>query len=275
MRTPTYRDTPLFEAHALRALGCLVPIPFVAQILFALAGAMKSRSPRSTQKARNMVASEIVEAVTVDEPIHSGFVFYARPFAADHKSTISAASWRHAHDARLRVLDFETALTDMWWDYAPVVGLKTTEGSYGAGWVRVTEEGEWINLAKKLIFRASTILLLPGDTPGVVSEYRLIVSANRLARAVFVMPPSVRRYQAEAASEWSRVALLVLEQFGWQFPCYDARGRLFMLSAAGEVTLSTRLSWRHTLNGMRYSISRFRKACRAARDAGTKCHANV
>ena len=257
VRMPWYRDTPLFEAHALRALGCISPIPFVAPIFFALARELKSSSPRATQPGRNSEAKKIATSVRTGEAVR--FALYLRAFAADHRIGRSQADWRHAHSSLERILPFETTLTDMWWDHLPVVGLSTTTDIYGPGWITV-QECDWKSTIAEFLGQASNILLVPFDTSGIVSECAMIDATGCLERVVFVMPPATWRGRRGNRAEWARVATLVAERFDWQFPTYDPRGRLFTLAYDGALRLNVRFSWRHTLNGMRSSIARFLNA---------------
>ena len=282
MQIPTYSEAPSLVDRVLSFLGasalisgcsaCFAKLPQerflvllipVGGLLLMAASAFRSRPPRQTQRARNEMANRAVEAMYTQKRLSYPFALYLRHFGIDahRRSAHMDPLWQEPSQFEPPVtqkVDFETALADALWDYVPVVALDRELKALGAGRTRV-DDAEWLEVVRKLIVRADSVVLIPGTTPGLIAEYEIIQSLRALEKTCFVMPPSRLRDRSAAQAHWKASADVLRGALGISLPPYTFRGQLFTYTSTGDVEVIVDLSPRRTSQALARKIRKLRR----------------
>lgn len=197
--------------------------------------------PEEKRGERNALARDIVDEVSAGEPTSVPYILFLRSFSSDGQMVLPAkdSAWMLFTLAGEfeREVDVETALTDALWQFAPVVALDGGVNQYGAGRAAVSN-ASWQRAARDLITAADTVVLVPGSTSGVTTEYAMLQELEALDRTVFVTPPCDSARVDDAREQWRRASDLCRTTLGFALPAYDQQGLLFTVGPHGDVEAS-------------------------------------
>lgn len=231
---------------------------------YLVARLFKSRAPEETQPARNALATAVRDAVRSDEKLSFPFILYLRSFGIDVRRKRSEGLWDNAFGYMgAQYVDFETAITDALELYAPVVALDRVTRTLGAGRVQV-DDSEWESLVQRMLRRADTVLLVPGDSAGVVAECHMIHDIKCQNKTVFVMPPCDPRMRDGTREEWVRAQEVMGLTLQIELPRYSECGMFFTVGADGKPDATVELSQARTLRAIMRAFRKLRMQLQSA-----------
>lgn len=155
------------------------------------------------------------------------YVLYLRPFTLDGLIYWKEELGGLVDTGIAHAVTLDAALFDYLDGKIPIICLDSDARDYGAAGIR-TDDAQWLADVKRLMCNAGRIVLVPGDSAGILDElYFLWKTPDLHAKSYIVMPP--KRSGFFVALTWES-AQKNAKLLGIRLPDYDAFGAIFTLS---------------------------------------------
>lgn len=180
------------------------------------------------QRARDWLAQEIAEKTErqILSNILAGkeiapFALYLRPFAFERQKL------SHLFVAP-EISNFDRILQDHYKSLDTVlISIGTPNYKEGAGHV-VTTDDSWRERFRQLAERATTIVVVPGIQPGIMSEIRWLRVSGLLVNSVFFKPVGYPK------DEWVKMQELYEQEEDIELPDYSRKQLSFRMYSSGK-----------------------------------------
>jgi hypothetical protein len=203
----------------------ILPIVWLIRFLYWLAIDHPKRM--AEQRERDRLAQEIAEDTErrILSEILSGkdiapFALYLRPFALEKDAFVNQLLSRE-------MSKFDHILQS---HYEPLGITLLSIGSQinkeGAGHV-VTTDDQWRERFRQLAERATTIVVVPGVQPGIMSEIRWLRVSGLLVNSVFFKPTGYPK------AEWRKMQEIYEQQEDIELPDYSPKQLSFRMYSSG------------------------------------------
>jgi hypothetical protein len=188
---------------------------------------------RLAQKLAGKIESEILSGTNI-----SPFVLYLRPFALEkaireRQGRISLWQILLPHMLLTNLLFHQKANFDLKLQtYLDRLGIMLISIGYpnnkeGAGRI-ITTDSTWRERFQQLAERATTIVVVPGYSEGVISEIRWLKGSGLLVNAIFFKPASYPR------ADWQKMKKLYEQEEDIEIPDYSPKQLSFRMYPSGR-----------------------------------------
>lgn len=171
------------------------------------------------------------------------FILYLRPFAADATEVSNPAYQPYANSLEPPTVDLETVLTRalLRWSIIKIHSETQTVGRVGG---ISLHDDEWQDVFARLSLQACSVILLPGNSEGVLRELRSLHERQLTTKCVFLLPsPLDKPARRRALRGLSQIGIIVPEStsIGWAVLRADADGKVLDIRHAAVKGLGDEL----------------------------------
>lgn len=234
-------------------LGFVLVCGFILILIAILLGSIATENVRAQRKKKQEQRDKFAEWVATEIERCTGntssdahippFVLYLRPFSLEQsireRKGQAGFFWVRAFLSEGR-MNFDYILQSYLDPLnIPLISIGLPNDQEGAGHL-ITTDNSWRVRFRVLAERATTIVVVPGIQPGIISEIRWLIVSGLLVNAVFFKPTGYLK------TEWEKMKEKYENEEEIELPDYSANQLSFRMYSSGryyDVLMWRKLFW--------------------------------